>query len=242
MALAFVKEVASVAATNSTNPQVLTVPAAGVAAGNLLVIVGGFAAGGTITGITDTGGHTWTLNTVAQDDRNAANRVVLAYVVCTSGLVSGNTVSITSSITGFANRLYMLAEFSGNASASALDKTTSAPDSFPTANLMDSTATATTAQTDEVLVGCFAYNSTTNTITSYGSGYTGMTTLSAGLRVASAWQIVSATGAYNAQATQSGTAAVWGAGIATFKAAAAATSLAFTGPAQPHLIYLRKNV
>ena len=224
MALAFVKEVASVAATNSTNPQVLTVPAGGVAAGNLMVLTAGLAAGSTISSVTDSGGNSWTVNTIAQDDRIPTNRFLLCYAVATTGLTSGNTISITSSNTGFANRVYMVSEYSGTASASVLDKTVAAQDVFSGPNTMDTGNTATTTQADEVLVAGWAYNSTSNTITGYSSGYTGLTTLVSGLSVAGAWRIVAATGAYNATATQSGTVASWGAGLATYKAATTAAT------------------
>lgn len=223
MAIAFVKSVASVAVTDSTNPQVLTVPAGGVAAGNLMVLTAGLAAGATISAVTDTGGNTWTLNTIAQNDRNATNRFLLCYAVATTALASGNTISITSSNTGFANRAYMVSEYSGIASATPLDKTVAAQDVFAGPNTMDTGNTATTAQADELLVAGWTYGSTTNTITAYSSGFTAMTVLVAGFSVAHAWRIVSATGAYNATATQSGTVSAWGAGLATFKATTAAT-------------------
>jgi hypothetical protein len=107
MAASLVKNVGSTASSNSLTV-VVTVPAAGVAAGNILMVrLGRSAAGDAAPTVTDTQGNTYT-NAVS--NTGTVSGYTFRCLVGTS-LVSGNTITATYS--GMANRISVVDEFSG---------------------------------------------------------------------------------------------------------------------------------
>lgn len=89
MAVAFVKNVATNSST-STTTNVLTVPAGGVAAGNVLILRG--CGDHTTASVVDTGGNTYTL----LEDLNGTFAPSIIWVAnMTTALVSTNTITIT---------------------------------------------------------------------------------------------------------------------------------------------------
>jgi hypothetical protein len=188
-------------------------------AGNLLILAVG--AGGAVTGVSDTRGNTW-VKAVNYDE---SSTILLATEIWYAENCAGgaNTVSYTG---GFSSFEYMgIAEYSGVATSSSLDKTQKArwPDPVQS-SAADSGATATTAQSAELLIGAIG-NESSRTAT-WGGSFTerqdGLGT-SRGLTLAD--RIVSSTGAYSATATLSGVCS-WQSLIATFKAAAASDTTA----------------
>jgi len=186
--------------------------ASNVTAGNFLVCC--ISTAGDVTNVTDTLGHTWTK---AVDRGNALWLLYsdIWYVANCSG--GANTVTLSG---GFANFEHIwVGEYSGMATTTPLDQTASAQNDI---NEPDSTATATTAQADELLIGMVGNESTRTMI--WNGNLTEIDELASNSRALSVGEsIVSATGAYSSTATKSGTCA-WMALIATFKGAAAAAS------------------
>lgn len=136
-----------------------------------------------------------------------------------------STGNFTSSLSaGRADMQAIVAEYSGVATSSSLDKTAS--NSGLSATALDTGTTATTTQADELLIGGYGdsqgtstFSSPTNSFSIYNQNNQGITDACLVDR------IVSATGAYTTAITLSSAAPAWGGAIATFKQAAAAGSV-----------------
>lgn len=175
-------------------------------AGNLLLI--GISHTGDHTSISDSQGNTISDAFMVGADPNCH----LHYIENNIG--GADTVTVNYGSTQFDLGCMFVAEYSGIATASALDKTATATGFGGTSN---SGSTATTTQADELLIGV---TSGTHTFGSYtpGSGWTERADITTGRPGHYQEKIVSSTGAYDSTATLS-TNANWAAGIATFKAA-----------------------
>lgn len=183
---------------------------AGNTAGNLLVFA--YGGGGAVTGLSDTRGNTWT-RAVWQTDAGISLAAEIWYAMnCAAG---ANTVTRTG---GFGSFEYlMVAEYSGLALSSALDKTASANYGGLLGNPPTSGATSTTVEADELLIGVIS-NDSTRSVTWDSPWVERQDGLGNSRGGSLAEQVVSSTGAYTASGVLSG-AAGWQALIATFKAA-----------------------
>lgn len=95
MAVAFGAVVASGSATTSANTLVVTLTA-GVAVGESVTVDAGSTGGATVTGIVDSKGNTYTVDsTVANGTGRACG---LGSTTCTAALVTGDTITVTYSV------------------------------------------------------------------------------------------------------------------------------------------------
>jgi len=132
------------------------------------------------------------------------------------GITGGASHTVTATSSNAGDSVVVTAqEFSGVATSSAADKFTQANGD---GNTLDSGATATTTQADELVFGAGADNGG-NAVT-LGSGYSnlGTATLVGDVAGGAESKIVAATGTYNATFGTSG-APSWVCAVATFKAA-----------------------
>lgn len=187
--------------------------------GNLLVLAvscyyAGANAGGTWTA-SDNKGNTWSSATVT----DTFSKMQVFYVENAAG---GSSHQVTLTVAGSSTYLIITAlEYSGVATSSALDKSGSAYTATNTTSYTSPT-TATTAQANEVLIGCHhAYQSSatptpasgwSTVVTQSGSSFHTHTVQD---------QIVSTTGAYASSGTWSVTGANHTDAIVTFKEASA---------------------
>ena len=185
MAAAFVKNVASGTVSNA-NSLTLTVPAAGVASGNVLFIrVGVPQEALTVSSITDTGG-----NAYAQVVSNNAGTNRAAYLwraSITTGLASGNTIVLSFS----AKEAWHASaeEFSGL--SATVDGT---PSSAEGSSTTPSVATTPTNAIDVVVSDLFinsgaADSFTEDTDTTGGAAWTSLTLVGASHALRGAWKI-----------------------------------------------------
>lgn len=214
MAIAFVKHIASAHTTGVSVTSIdIVVPAAGVAAGNSIIISAVGNAAHVITGVTDSAG-----NTYAVDVTNVAgsgNAIASAHNV--NALTSGQIITVTMSASG--DIAAIASEFSGLATSGTLDKTATGTG---TSTTPATSATATTSQADELLIGSVIWSN--NTTFTQGASYTLVAQDQSTVNVrgnAQEYQIVSASGAYIADGTLS-VSRQWAAAIATYKAAGGA--------------------
>lgn len=94
MAVAFVKNIGTDTANMETT-LVITVPAAGVALGNFIVVRGSLDAGGAVSSIVDTGGNTYTERSTFTWPSGSNNVCHIWTAPVTVALTSGNTITIT---------------------------------------------------------------------------------------------------------------------------------------------------
>ena len=187
-------------------------------AGHLLVLAGRFSNNGTGTptsiSIADSR-NTWV---VLQSFVNVNSRLVFAYAAnCSAG---ANTVTVTANGAGANGAFYTfsIAEYSGIATSTPVDKNTTAPGG--TTSTSASAGPVTTTIANELLFGWF-FNETANGLTlTAGSGYTIRNNPSNAGNGGIEDNIVSATGSYSATMTFS-SAVNWGGGIVTFAGASA---------------------
>lgn len=213
-------------------PLNITVPAGGVAIGDLIVVALVINSETTTATVTDTGGNTYTQDLAVVQTGDAAQSYMFR-TIATTALAASDTISIETS--DFRQVAAVAAKSDQITSSSPLDKTASADTAFGTAK--SSGSTATTTQADELLIG-YCTHGVSNTYTAdTGNGWTLIHDLigTGGARsIALQYQIVSATGAYASTGTLSAS-DDGGAAIATYKAAASGTTytkagLAVVGP------------
>lgn len=224
MAIAYVSQI-GIISNNTSTTHSFTVPAGGVAQGNFVSIQCCTASETiTISSVTDTQGNSYAVD-VSYASPGDVLSVYLVSGQITTALVNGNTITVTLSATNaFAG---VAEEFSGMATSSALDKTSTNSPGFGTA--WSSGSTAATAQADELCIGAYVISSDVRS-TPEGT----WTELTDALRGApgpgrsliTQYKIVSATGTYQAQGTLASS-NDGGAAIATYKAATGGS-----GPAQ----------
>lgn len=182
-----------------------------VTAGGLLINVMRCSTQGRTHTTTDSLGNTWAqIFLVAAPGGQGDLSMHYAYNI------TGGACTVTSAISGGAAILRSVqSEYSGISTATPLDKSAS---SSGNGTALDSTATATTTQANELLVGAFIVGA--NGAVTAGTSFTiptgGIIPSGAGIRCGTEYQVVSATGTYSATATDAST-VNWAMGIATFK-------------------------
>ena len=219
MAISFVAQTETdVTVANTTNTS-----AASSTAGNALILLVSIAAGATskLSTVTDSAGNSWVVPSTNANVTPPANFVsgsntyfAMAYVLNAAAITS-LTVTISAS-KAFS---YNLVEFSGVATASAVDQSNSVSNSTSTSPLL--TPSITTTNANDLIIGGMSANN--NSMTLGSAGYTALTNMVpiGTMKTVGAYQIVSATGTYSISWTP-GASAVSGAGIMAFKAAAVA--------------------
>ncbi len=222
-AITLVKNIGATAVKGAHTQLQVTVPAAGVAAGNTVIIAIAldYSSSNTppIPSCSDSKGNTYTLD-VEHNQGNFMQGAICSAPV-TTALVSGDTITVTHASL---NATAMSAnEFSGLLTSGVLDKTAkSAGIATTTPN---STATATTTQADELLFGTVSIEDPPTITFTAGAGFTALTGAgttgasgNSNMTVYPEYRIVTSTGAYSAAGTLSA-ASNWIAAIATYKAA-----------------------
>jgi hypothetical protein len=197
-----------------------------VGSGNLLV-VGVYYESTTITvsSVTDSRSTSYTATPSSPvTNSTQPQRQYVYYGIAPSG--GANTVSVTLSASACCFNI-VLAEYSGIDASSPLDQHATAQGSGTTLT----TASVTTTQADELLVGIGSHWNTSTAFTA-GSGYAKRVQNNTSDSMALEDQIVAATGSYNASFTVNLT-NTWLMAIATFKAA---------GGAPPARVPLRRSV
>lgn len=210
MALAFKQ---STTGNNTTSPVVTTAFAGTVVAGNLIVVTVVDDAGVSepTMSVTDSGGNTYTrrADTLAA---NAGTHTVWTARVVTGG--SSFTVTCTNPGGAFARLTITAQEFDGFVGTATFDKVSAYASATSTAALSATSGTLT--DSNELVVGSFAYYGVASTFT-LGSGYTNL----GGVNVANASsaqesKVVAATTAVTAAGTI-GASREWTAYVLTFR-------------------------
>lgn len=212
MAIAFVQSAKATANGASTIDVSLT----GVGAGNTLISYASlYKSGGsaTYTGVSG-GGATW-------NNRQATQQSEKYSSIWEGQSSTGGSVTVTHTPSVSADLACVVAEFSGLVTTGAYDVSAEDTSGFGSDTAPNSTATATTAEGDELLVGIMTHNGATISATPGGS-FTQLSDILSGASTAvcaAAYRIVSATGTYSSTWTL-GASQRWCCAIATFKAAA----------------------
>lgn len=217
--IGFVKNIGTNQSKTAGTSISVTVPAAGVKAGNSIIVTFAMDSTSGSVSVSDTAGNTYNLD--------ADTGVYVTYVRTlifsahnVTALVSGNTITVTHPSVNA--RAVSANEFSGLAktSALALDKTSTATGDSTTPS---SGSTATTTQADELLIGAIGVEGPLGDTFTAGSGYTALprdgttgASASSNITINPEYRIVSATGTYVADGTLSD-ARKWAAAIATYK-------------------------
>lgn len=195
----------------------ITVPVAGVAQNALLVLTTACSSGSVdLSTITDDRGNTWNIHTNF-NDAGSTNSISLASTYVTTALVSGDLIHVTL-VSGL-NSSYVLAAFTGIASSSYFDKSSTLLEPFDP--WYESGFTATTSQADELLIGMASTRATSATATPdapWNTIHNG--NFNSQWKHIFTYQIVAATGTYQNRGTYT-TDETSIALIGTFKAAAA---------------------
>lgn len=215
---------------NANHTTLAITSSAAVPVGNTVIVaVNLYTAGNTITvSVADSKGNTYT-NNADVTNTGGPTRAIIFSAPVTTALTTTSTVTVTFSRTvTYANMSVF--QVSGLLAASPVDKTaTNTNNSGSTAATVG--PTATTTQSDELLIGAFGLDINTGSPTmAAGTGYTALPTnvQSGGWGIYPEYQTVSATGAYSATGTFAPAADVadWSGVLVAYKSAA--TQLAFT--------------
>src|SRR5437773_261595 len=166
--IAFVKNIGTNASATTDTTIAVTVPAAGVAAGDSVILTLAMAdASGGVTA-TDSKGNTYSL---VADITNASNvRTVILAAHNVTALVSGDTITVTHPSASV--RALSANEFSGLSPTSALDQTHTATGS---STAPSSGATAATTEAAELLLGAMGVGGTISDTFTPGASYTALT-------------------------------------------------------------------
>src|SRR5437667_6237509 len=166
--IAFVKNIGTNSSATTDTTIAVTVPAAGVATGDSVILTLAMAdASGGVTA-TDSKGNTYSL---AADITNASNvRTVILAAHNVTALVSGDTITVTHPSATV--RALSANEFSGLSPTSALDQTQTATGSSTTPS---SGATAATTEAAELLLGAMGVGGTISDTFTPGASYTALT-------------------------------------------------------------------
>src|SRR5205809_3687201 len=172
--IAFVKNIGTNASATTGTTIAVTVPAAGVAAGDSVILTLAMAdASGGVTA-TDSKGNTYSL---AADITNASNvRTVILAAHNVTALVSGDTITVTHPSASV--RALSANEFSGVSPTSALDQTHTATGSSTTPS---SGATATTTEGAELLLGAMGVAGPISDTFTTGTNYMALTRAGTGI-------------------------------------------------------------
>src|SRR5947207_3081824 len=166
--IGFVKNIGTNSSATTGTTIAVTVPAAGVATGDSVILTLAMAdASGGVTA-TDSKGNTYSL---AADITNASNvRTVILAAHHVTALVSGNTITVTHPSASV--RALSANEFSGLSPTSALDQTHTATGS---STAPSSGATAATTEAAELLLGAMGVGGTISDTFTPGASYTALT-------------------------------------------------------------------
>src|SRR6266581_4085420 len=223
--IAFVKNIGT-ANSGTTTTTSVAVPAAGVAAGNSIILTFASADAGTTYSATDSAGNTYAVN--IQGAKAGIVRTVILSAHNVQALVSGNTITVTHpSLPGTAKRGLSADEFSGLAKAGSFDQSQTGFNSRAATTAADSGATATTTQAAELLMGAIGDDGPLNDgFTAGDDGQGGTYTVNASSRAGAGgtgaftinpeYEIVALVNAYHAKGTL-GASRNWAANIATYK-------------------------
>lgn len=168
--IGFVKNIGTNQSKTAGTSISVTVPAAGVKAGNSIIVTFAMDSTSGSVSVSDTAGNTYNLD--------ADTGVYVTYVRTlifsahnVTALVSGNTITVTHPSVNA--KAVSANEFSGLAktSALALDKTSTATGDSTTPS---SGSTATTTQADELLIGAIGVEGPLGDTFTAGSGYTAL--------------------------------------------------------------------
>jgi adhesin/invasin len=209
--------IAGATSTSSGTTLPITVPAAGVPAGNTIIVTVSYESSnpGTIS-VGDNGGNIYTQDQNLVDTSRSPDVGVATYSApVTTALVSGNKITVTfgrSVTTKDASAFYV----SGLVAASPADQTTAAT-SGNSIGASASSGNVTITQGPELLVGAIAIAGPPGSPT-VGGGYSQIGSfLGGGVGLLTEVQTVSANGTYSATATWSGN-EQWAASIVTYQA------------------------
>jgi uncharacterized repeat protein (TIGR01451 family) len=230
-AIALVQNIGTNGSGTSGTTISVTVPAAGVAAGDTVVVsVALDPAVGPVT-CADTGGNAYSVDA---DRTNGSGTSGVRTVVCSAAvataLPAGASITVTHpSVTATA---ISASEFSGLAGASRVDRTASATGATSAAS---SGSTAPTTQPDELLIGSIATETKKTETFTPGTGYSAMLreqssqtgSLTSNVTIDPEFRIVFATASYVADGTLQN-ARPWAAAIVTYRAAVSGTTTTTT--------------
>jgi hypothetical protein len=220
-AIGFVKEIGNAGDTTTGTALSVAVPAAGVAAGNTLIVT--FAMDPT-SGTVSCGDSQGNLYTKDADITNGSGTAGVRTVVCSGVVVTplgtGDTVTVTHPTV--AARTMSVNEFTGVAPTGAVDRTATATG---TSNAPSSGFTATTRQADELVIGAMGIETHSVAAFAAGASYTALPAGSSGavggatvnISVFPEFRIVAVAGSYVADSSTE-TARLWAAPIVTYRA------------------------
>lgn len=228
MSIAFVQEAGTKTEAAITSPMTVTLSAATTIGNRLFLFIGGRQSATNITGITDTPGNTWAIDLPVV---NATSNQYCAIASCqiTAAHAISDTVTITmvTTIIGM-SRSALLEEFSGIATGTFLDKTST--NTGPNSSSNTGTTAATTNANDLALAIHMHGTPNTSTITK-DAAYTDFPTAQIGTNgatsgdrlIKASYRLLSATGTQISTDTCS-VSVGWNAGIATYLPAVASTA------------------
>src|SRR5438094_8620290 len=172
--IGFVKNIGTNASATTGTTIAVTVPAAGVATGDSVILTLAMAdASGGVTAI-DSKGNTYSL---AADITNASNvRTVILAAHNVTALVSGDTITVTHPSASV--RALIANEFSGLTPTSALDQTHTATGS---STAPSSGASAATTEAAELLLGAMGVAGPISDTFTAGTNYTALTRAGTGI-------------------------------------------------------------
>jgi hypothetical protein len=209
-AITKVKDIGTNSLTTNGTSISLTVPAAGVAAGNSIIVTFAMVEQSGTISCADQAGNPYSVDVEAINNNNVRTAVCAAHNV--SALSSGQWIQVTHPTV--TDRMVYAGEFSGLATSSTLDQTNSTPGN---ATAMTS-GIVTTTEPKELLIGAIGVAGPTSDGFTHGSGWTGLTQIgTSNITLNSQYQIVSSTAGYNAGGTN-GVRRKYGAGIASYMA------------------------
>jgi hypothetical protein len=190
MAAAFVQSIGVTTGTSGATTFVLTTTATAVVGERIVVEVGWFEAGSSITGVVDSAGNTYAIDLQNYTDVGVA--ICSAHV--TSQLTSGGTITVTFSTSAVDWRNLHAFTLSGIASSAAVDTTNATPDDDQNA-----ATTATNSSTaDALIAGGFSMRSATDLAWAAGGSSTEVTESKSGnLNFASQYRVISVAGNNN---------------------------------------------
>lgn len=214
MAIAFVQAWGGALPNNGTHGDSVS----SVTTGTITTTSGNFIVAGlsytALSSFSDSKTNTWT--TGVGPIANGGDSNLQKYAFNISG---GTLHTLTANLGAAGNYCSICAvEYSGLTTTDPLDKSNTGTG---TSGSLDTTATATTSQADELLIGSGTQNLSANNVWTAGASFTKRSEINLGATTSVGYleeRIVSATGAYSAPMGSDKTTA-WAAAIATYKAA-----------------------
>jgi hypothetical protein len=221
MAIVQVRKYTPVKIDNTAQTTIaLTVPAAGSAIGNLIVVTLGYKQGTTATNaVTDTAGNTYQADQAADLITGNTAHVKVFSSILTSALVSGNSITVTCSVGNMNRPIIQGYEYSGVATSSWKDQSAGATG---TGTAADSGAITTTVA-DELLFSATDMDQNPTWTPTSPAAQLDLTQIATTNALASNEAIVASTGTYNGQGTL-GTSRAWSSVIVSYKQASAAVA------------------